>query len=81
MAINSTYEYQRMERNNHTSEDIKSLGREKFPPVNRLETSLCLGKIFPNEKAKNNKWKEIIVNLKKLKITQDKYFENGKKYL
>ena len=24
-------------------------------------------------------WKEIIVNLKKLKITHDKYFENGKK--
>ena len=68
-----------METNNHTSSEMKSLGRGKFPPVNKLETSLCLGKIFPNEKAKNNKWKEIIVNLKRLKITHDKYFENGKK--
>ena len=54
MAINSTYEYQRMEENNHTSADIKSTGRGKFPPVNRLETSLCLGEISPNEKAKSN---------------------------
>ena len=29
--INSTYEYQRMERNNHTSADIKSIGRGNFP--------------------------------------------------
>ena len=54
MDINSIYEYQRMERNNHTSADIKSTGRGKFPPVNRLETSLCLGEISPNEKAKSN---------------------------
>ena len=54
MAINSTYKYQRVKGNNHTSADIKSTGREKFPPVNRLETSLCLGEISPNEKAKSN---------------------------
>ena len=54
MAINSTYEYQRMEGNNHTSADIKSTWRGKFPPLNRLETSLCLGEISPNEKAKSN---------------------------
>ena len=54
MAINSIYEYQRMERNNHTSADIKSTGRGKFPPVNKLETSLCLGEISLNEKAKSN---------------------------
>ena len=54
MAINSTYENQRMEENNHTSADIKSTGRGKFPPVNRLETSLCLGEISPNEKDKSN---------------------------
>ena len=68
-----------MERNNHTSADIKSTGRGKFPPVNRPETSFCFGEISPNEKAKNNKWKELIVDLKKLKIAHDKYFENGKK--
>ena len=81
MDINSIYEYQRMERNNHTSADIKSTGRGKFLPANRLETSLCLGEISPNEKARKVtiNWKEIIVNLKKLKTTHDKYFENGKK--
>ena len=81
MDISSIHEYQRMERNNHTSADIKSTGRGKFPPANRLETSFCLGEISPNEKAKKVtiNWKEIIVNLKKLKTTHDKYFENGKK--
>ena len=54
MTLNSTYEHQRMEENNHTSADIKSTGQGKFPPVNRLETSLCLGEISPNEKAKSN---------------------------
>ena len=33
---------------------INTSGREKFPPVNNLETSLCLGEISPNEKAKSN---------------------------
>ena len=52
MDINSIYEYQRMERNNHTSADIKSTGRGKFPPVNRLETSFCLGKFPPMRRLK-----------------------------
>ena len=52
MAINSTYEYQEMERNNHTSADIESLSRGKFSPVNRLETSLCLGKFPPMKRLK-----------------------------
>ena len=69
-----------MEENNHTSADIKSTGQGKFPPVNRLETSLCLGEISQMKRLKVTiNWKEIIVNLKKLKITHDKYFENGKK--
>ena len=52
MDINSIYEYQRMERNNHTSADVKSTGRGKFPPVNRLETSFCLGKFPPMRRLK-----------------------------
>ena len=31
MAINSTYEYQGMKENDHTSADIKSTGQGKFP--------------------------------------------------
>ena len=77
MAINSTFEYQRMEGNNHTSADIKSAGRGKFSPYEETGNIALFGENF--EKAKSNKWKEIIVNLKKLKITHDKYFENGKK--
>ena len=52
MDINSIYEYQRMERNYHTSADIKSTGRGKFPPVNRLETSFWLGKFPPMRRLK-----------------------------
>ena len=57
MDINSYYEYQRMERNNHTSADIKSTGRGKFPPVNRPETSFCLGKFPPMIRLKTTKGK------------------------
>ena len=57
MDINSIYEYQRMERNNHTSVDIKSTGRGKFAPVNRPETSFCLGKFPPIIRLKTTKGK------------------------
>ena len=47
MAVNSTYEYQRMERNNHTSANIEGSGRGKFGPENRVETTLSSGKFLP----------------------------------
>ena len=50
MAVNSTYEYQRMERNNHTSANIEGSGRAKFGLENRVETRLSSGEISPNEK-------------------------------
>ena len=46
-----------MERNNHTSADIKSTGRGKFPPVNRPETSFCLGKFLPMRRLKTTNGK------------------------
>ena len=51
MAVNSTYEYQRMERNNHTSANIEGSGRGKFGLENRVETTLSSGE-FPPMKNK-----------------------------
>ena len=51
MAVNSTYEYQRMERNNHTSGNIEGSGRGKFGLENRVETTLSSGE-FPPMKNK-----------------------------
>ena len=50
MAVNNTYEYQTMERNNRTSANIEGSGRGKFGPENRVETTLSSGEISLNEK-------------------------------
>ena len=49
MAVNSTYKYQRMKRNNHTSANIEGSGRKKFGPENRVESTLSSGEISPKE--------------------------------
>ena len=47
MAVNITYEYQRMERNNHTSANVEGSGRGNLDKRTEYKQHLARGKFLP----------------------------------